>query len=401
MTVIAGRGTLEVDADGPVWSKTATTAGQRDRLRRAARLHGQLTHPGVAPFVGLDDDAFSTVLRTRYVPGSDLWNAGPFTVEELCGLGAALAQTLAALHTAGVSHGALERAHVIVSDAGRPVLCGVGSGQIRGDDGTWASAVARDCTDLGVLLEGLLDEVSIPTGLIPALRARRCARDLRRVAVRASTGAIGDAPDLARQLSGLPGARLPGPVSTDRESSSSRRSTVSLRIAVGLALVGFACMALGVHGLIRAQTSRAEPPEVTPHLSTGSQLTKTRATGDLTDGGCRSSAVPDARLEGHTLVAGGNRYQVGQPDDLVRLGDWDGDGVATPALLRPSTGAVFLFDRWPAAGAPVRATIAIAVPDALDLICTGSPGDPTILDVRTTSGRLVPVPVPVPSEDEP
>lgn len=41
-----------------------------------------------------------------------------------------------------------------------------------------------------------------------------------------------------------------------------------------------------------------------------------------------------------------HRYVVGSPGDDVVVADWDCDGRATPALLRASTGEVFLFPGW-------------------------------------------------------
>lgn len=49
----------------------------------------------------------------------------------------------------------------------------------------------------------------------------------------------------------------------------------------------------------------------------------------------------------------GRRYAIGTEGDLVVIGDWDCDGVATPAIARPGTGQVAMFDRWP----PPEATI--------------------------------------------
>src|SRR5690606_1469011 len=61
-------------------------------------------------------------------------------------------------------------------------------------------------------------------------------------------------------------------------------------------------------------------------------------------------------LDGRTVTAGdpgGARWSIGQPGDLAALGDWDCDGEATPALLRPSTGEVFVFREWAAEGDPL------------------------------------------------
>ena len=61
---------------------------------------------------------------------------------------------------------------------------------------------------------------------------------------------------------------------------------------------------------------------------------------------------PPDGLAGHepgtVLEHGGRLYGVGAPGDFVETGDWDCDGEPTPAIVRPSTGDVVLFDAWPA-----------------------------------------------------
>ena len=47
---------------------------------------------------------------------------------------------------------------------------------------------------------------------------------------------------------------------------------------------------------------------------------------------------------------GGRRYAIGATGDFVETGDWDCDGQATAAIVRPSTGGVVLFDAWPGPG---------------------------------------------------
>jgi hypothetical protein len=46
------------------------------------------------------------------------------------------------------------------------------------------------------------------------------------------------------------------------------------------------------------------------------------------------------------------RFAVGLPGDRIFLGDWDCDGLATPALFRPSTGATRYYDTWSAIAQP-------------------------------------------------
>jgi hypothetical protein len=53
---------------------------------------------------------------------------------------------------------------------------------------------------------------------------------------------------------------------------------------------------------------------------------------------------------------------LGQPGDLIAVGDWACDGHAAPALLRPATGDVFVFPGWAPADAPVTVAAVRTVP---------------------------------------
>lgn len=48
----------------------------------------------------------------------------------------------------------------------------------------------------------------------------------------------------------------------------------------------------------------------------------------------------------------GRRFAVGDPGDLVAVGDWHCTGRPVPAVYRPSTGALFVFWSWPEPGTP-------------------------------------------------
>lgn len=56
--------------------------------------------------------------------------------------------------------------------------------------------------------------------------------------------------------------------------------------------------------------------------------------------------APDLRVEGRNVSTDDGRWEVGAEGDVVVVGDWDCDRLATPAVLRPSTGEVAVFDRW-------------------------------------------------------
>jgi hypothetical protein len=39
-------------------------------------------------------------------------------------------------------------------------------------------------------------------------------------------------------------------------------------------------------------------------------------------------------------------FQIGIPGDRALAGDWNGDGIDTIALFRPSVGVLFVTNRW-------------------------------------------------------
>ena len=79
---------------------------------------------------------------------------------------------------------------------------------------------------------------------------------------------------------------------------------------------------------------------------------------DVDGDGC-----PEAvRIDGAQVVVDGARYDVGAPGDAVAVADWDCDGTDTPAVVRPSTGDVFVFDAWATAEAPMPGRLLDRVP---------------------------------------
>lgn len=145
--------------------------------------------------------------------------------------------------------------------------------------------------------------------------------------------------------------------------------------------MGMALLAIGVLGLVRptreSVVASAEAPATTisriePAVPTEPSTTTTH---DKPAGPPEPTTVPPARpscgpvgapdldddgcgdqldIEGTIVRVGDLRFQVGRPDDVVTLGDWDCDGVVTPALLRPSTGEVFVFSEWTESQLSVR-----------------------------------------------
>ncbi len=70
------------------------------------------------------------------------------------------------------------------------------------------------------------------------------------------------------------------------------------------------------------------------------------------------------------------RYQLGEPGDLLVVGDWNCDGRQTPGLYRPSTGETFTFDGFAGEGGELASGPAerTGTPDGEPVVVTDDDG---------------------------
>ncbi|MGH9111723.1 MAG: hypothetical protein ACRDZN_05425 [Acidimicrobiales bacterium] len=111
---------------------------------------------------------------------------------------------------------------------------------------------------------------------------------------------------------------------------------------------------------------------------------------DVDGDGCAESVVVD----GGTISAGTDRWTLGGPGDLAAVGDWDCDGAASPALLRPATGDVFVFRGWAAHDRPVTVAAAGNVGGSIGIRAQHRADgcDDLLLDLPSGSATTVAVP---------
>jgi hypothetical protein len=95
-----------------------------------------------------------------------------------------------------------------------------------------------------------------------------------------------------------------------------------------------------------------------------------------------------------TIVVGDRQFAVGEPGD-VAIGSWGCDGAApVAAVLRPSTGDVYVFARPATAGQDVSGERVATVVGATSLVAADLDGDGcSDLAVTRTDGEPVPVPM--------
>jgi hypothetical protein len=119
--------------------------------------------------------------------------------------------------------------------------------------------------------------------------------------------------------------------------------------AVGAAVGVAALVTVGLTGAAIARGSGGDADATRPAADRPGCATATRPAADVDGDGCRETLVVD----GSTIDAGVARWTLGEPGDLVTVGDWDCDGEASAALLRPASGDVFVFATWAELDQPV------------------------------------------------
>lgn len=136
-------------------------------------------------------------------------------------------------------------------------------------------------------------------------------------------------------------------------------------------------------------TSPATPPPTTSAPATPCAPAAPPA-ADVDGDGC-----PDPlRIEGEHVSAGPTTWIVGRAGDRPVVGDWDCDGLATVALLRPATGEVFVFPTWSRPGSELTVEATSVVADAERIEASDPDGDGCAVLVAHRAGQP-PVIVPV------
>ena len=398
------------------------TTDEADPIRRAVAARQievleAARHPGVVELLGVDEGPDGPVARTAALDGQSLDRLPSLGAEEVAGMMAAVASTLADLHDIGLVHGGLTAEQVVVGTDGRPVLLGFGHGGRIGEPPVAEAVLPAEAADparvagapldpasdvfaLGALLRTLLDGAGRERqrgrggDAFDALRSladRAMVADPRlRLSARALSAAIGHAVPGARlpRRSGSPGPSVGPPAAADpllalrrRGRSRSavplgrRRPSLAAAGAVGAVAVAVLCLIVLRRPASapaprvppappRTENSGTETPRAQPPTSAGPTTAGTRST---------TSVDPAGRAPATTVPAARACPEV----DAVLAADTDSDGC--PEALRWADGVVEAgSERW-AVGRPG------------DLVATGDwacQGTTTLALLRPGSGEV-------------
>lgn len=400
LTVIEAR--IAVGDGTAVVVRTADAASARELEAVGARLHGA-AHPGVVQVLAscaTGDGGWE--LRTAHggTPLSTIVGIEPL---RLAAVGAGVASTLGDLHEHGIVHGRLTAARVLLGPHDRPTLCGFGA----------ADPTAGVDDDVAALGQVLLEQLEAPG---EGRQVTGAARRLRAILEQAVDVAPSRRPSMRRLAAAL--AELgTAPVPAVRRPAAGRGGSSEPVRRLGtwpqLTTVGVAIIVLAVG----AAQFRSGPPA--PAGAEPSTRQDEAADGDLeaigadpssttappSTPGCaliegddtaRHEAPSDCphelAIDGTRVLIDGQPFEVGEGSDVVAVGSWRCAGDATVALLRPTTGEVFVFP----AATDVEVTVAplATIPGATafrasahgprcqELHVLDDAGDPTPLELR-------------------
>jgi hypothetical protein len=331
--------------------------------RHEAAVMARLHHPNIVRVVDVvdDGDGDEVAVVMQLADGGSLASRVPLAADEAVRVALDVCDALSFAHAHGVLHLDVKPANVLLAADGHVLLADFGAPG-RGTAGFAAPEQERDepvderadVHGVGALLGALVGGAPVSAGLAHVVR-RAMARDPEQrfasiddLACALRVADLDGADDVLPTVGRDGGTRPFGPRPPQRTPlvahapASRRRRVWCVALLVVLALVLGAGAVIGVRG---GSTARVCQPVATPKVADAARSEVLWA--DVDGDGCTEPLV----RTGNVLSRGGGlRFSVGDPGDVVLVGDWDCDGVATVGVWRPGTGEAFVFDGWAAAG---------------------------------------------------
>lgn len=387
-------------------TKQAAVGPGAERLRLEARILRRAAHPGVVELlVGELEGEDGITMGTAFVGGGTLAeHLGALDVARGAKLAATLAATLADLHERGVAHQRVTPDHVMVTEADQIRLCGFAEAILMNDVGPCdPDAAAIDVEAVAVLVREIADRspgdaVSLRAVADRVLGTGPLARPSMRTLAQALASVAGGTDDVAPPVA-QGQLLLPARSATSRHAPRlprGRARSASLAVvAVAVASVTVVLAAKVTYPRPPSQSVAAPAPPPTS-LDTSRTTTTVALLTSVPVQAPERAAVrvwppdPESGTEVVEVASGvvsssGRRWQVASANDLVSVGDWNCDGVATPAVVRHGTGQIWVYTHW-AEGTQAVPVDAATVPDAVSAKAVDSEGCHH-LEVIDTAGQ--------------
>lgn len=364
-------------------TKQAAAGPDVERLRREAEVLRRAAHPGVVELLGELAGDHGVTVHTAFVGGGTLAeHLGTLEAARGARVVATIAATLADLHERGIAHRRITPDHVLVTDAEHVRLCGFAEAILTDDAAPCGADVAAiDVEAVAVLVRDVAEGSPVDAASLHAVAnrvldadpmARPSMRTLAQALASVAGGTDGPGPPVAQGRLVLP-ARRSGPDPRSRVRRTGSRFAVLTVIAVVVAAVTAVVAATVTSPRPPAPPVAAAPPP--PASPDPSATATTLARSSIPTSGDHRRGVrvwppgprPDpevVEVAAGVVSSSGRRWQVASADDLVAVGDWDCDGLATPAVVRHGTGRIWVYDEWAEGSEADLVEAAAAVPDA-------------------------------------
>lgn len=378
---------LSMTEDGRLAVTKQSAGGPRaERLRREAEALRRAVHPGVVELVDADlegDDG--VVLRTAFVGGGTLAEClGTIDAARGTKVAAALTSTLADLHERGIAHQRLTPDHVLVTEDDQVQLCGFAEAVYRSDAAPCDPDVAAiDVEAVATIVQAIAESSPTDVASLQAVTgrvlgadplARPSMRTLARALATLAGGADEAVPPVAQGRRLLPARPCP---SGRRPRLPRGRARSAILVVVAVTSVSATAVLATTMSSPRspsrpdAASSPASPPPDTGSPTTAASPPTTTSPEPEPvrvwppDPEPRPETDPEVvEVASGVVSSSGGRWQVAPADDLVAVGDWNCDGLATPAVVRHGTGRIWVYTHW-AEGIEAKLANDTTAPDAV------------------------------------
>lgn len=391
--------------------KTATSPRAARRLSNEMQMLTKANHPGVVELVDSTMSESHGELVLLWSGARTLNDVVALSPQEIAGVIASLANTVAHLHDLGIIHRRITADHVIIDPNGSPVLAGFGAATYTR---AGSESPSDDVAAIGRLAMQLIEKASFnrprwsigrrsgwpqelsrirqvaemandprpqrrPTAHALAHAAHRSVRSASFISTTDSDNAPHEQVDRAmgnpnihrslkqdRSLEQI--INPPDPPETDRAddqpavidsdpiselnsiiNATRRRHRRQITARRAISVTSAAALTLALIAIFPF------PEPVRP--SKGSDGTGFMPQADTTYTPMATAPI---------LEHGGNQFRLGEPGDIALVGDWHCTGKPIPAVIRPRTREIFIFDEWASASSPLVVDATTQLPPEVD-----------------------------------